>query len=147
MNAIYIHLLLINIDVRLACLDDDTERYSWSRIKTLNYESSTQMVRMVNILRCRRLGTFFLTSLSQSIYNQIKFRQEWISDDTTLLIIELKSFMYFNKIKTIEKHSNILYRFLLWNTTMYRLLADLTSISSFQLFFSMEILKSLCKVR
>ena len=30
------------------------ERYSWSRIKTLNYASFTQLVRMVKILRCRR---------------------------------------------------------------------------------------------
>ena len=39
-------------EVKLAHLDDDTERYS--RIKTLNYASYTQLVRMVKILRCRR---------------------------------------------------------------------------------------------
>ena len=35
-------------------LDDDTEGYSWSRIKTLNYASYTELVRMVKILRFRR---------------------------------------------------------------------------------------------
>ena len=39
-------------EVKLAHLDDDTERYS--RIKTLNYASYTQLVRMVKILQCRR---------------------------------------------------------------------------------------------
>ena len=41
-------------EVKLAHLDDDTERYVRSRIKTLNYATYTQLVRMVKILRCRR---------------------------------------------------------------------------------------------
>ena len=41
-------------EVKPAHLDDDTERYSRSRIKTLNYESYAQLARMVKILRCPR---------------------------------------------------------------------------------------------
>ena len=44
-----------------------TKRYSLSRIKTLNYASYTQLVRMVKILRCNRPET--LSGLiSQLIY-------------------------------------------------------------------------------
>ena len=43
-----------NSEVKPEPLDDDTERYSRSRIKTLNYASYTQLVRMEKIIRCRR---------------------------------------------------------------------------------------------
>ena len=46
--------LIIKSKVKLEPLYDDTERYSWSRIKTLNYSSYTELVRMVKILRYRR---------------------------------------------------------------------------------------------
>ena len=44
----------LNSEVKPVRLDDDTERYGRLRIKTLNYASYTQLVRMVKILRCRR---------------------------------------------------------------------------------------------
>ena len=43
-----------NSEVKPVRLDDDTERYSGSRIKTLNYAYHTQLVRMVKVIRCRR---------------------------------------------------------------------------------------------
>ena len=42
-----------NSKVKPVRLDDDTEGYSCSRIKTINYASYTHLVRMVKILRCR----------------------------------------------------------------------------------------------
>ena len=56
-----LHFLLqdpisLNSEVKPVCLDDDSdddiERYSWSRIKTLNYVSCTELVRMVKVFRC-----------------------------------------------------------------------------------------------
>ena len=44
-------ILRLNREVKPVRLDDDTERYSRSRIKTLNYASYTHLVRMVKILR------------------------------------------------------------------------------------------------
>ena len=41
-------------EVKPARLDDDTERQTKSRTKTLNYAYYTQLVRMVKILRCHR---------------------------------------------------------------------------------------------
>ena len=39
----------LNSEVKPDPLYDDTERYSWSRIKTLNYTYCTELVRMVEI--------------------------------------------------------------------------------------------------
>ena len=44
-------------EVKPVHLDDNTEKYSWLKIKTLNYTSCTQLVRIVKIIRRRHPET------------------------------------------------------------------------------------------